>query len=64
MITPSKEGSKEECGTRVEVNQNSDILERILNTDKDASDLSWFIRRHIHTPRVLSAAPPVVSLDV
>ena len=33
MITPSKEGSKEKCGTRVEVNLNSDILQQLLNTD-------------------------------
>ena len=33
MITPSKEGSMRECGTRVEVRLNSDILELFLNTD-------------------------------
>jgi len=33
MITPSKEGSMRECGTRVEVGLNSDIPQRFLNTD-------------------------------
>jgi hypothetical protein len=40
MITPSKERSEEECGTRVEVNSNSDILELFLNTDRGALDSS------------------------
>ena len=40
MITPSKEGSEEECGTRVEVGMNSDISERFLNTDTSGSDHS------------------------
>jgi hypothetical protein len=51
MITPSKERSEEECGTRVEVNSNSDILELFLNTDRGALDSSTvyprMLTRHV-----------------
>ena len=56
MITPSKEESKEECGTRVEVSSNSDILELFLNTDRGGGRLILGLSENVNAPRASLAA--------
>jgi hypothetical protein len=56
MITPSKEESEQECGTRVEVNSNSDIPELFLNTDRRAGRLITGLSENVNTPRASLAA--------